>query len=85
MFFNFLELNIDTFPAGKFYKCKICIEENREKINVLIEDYKELIFTDTPIENRSLDILAYEDSSEKLDLIIQKSILILDKLESYLP
>lgn len=85
MHLDFVILDLKTFPTGKFYKCEICVEQNREIVNTMFEDYKDLIFCDTPIENKSLDIESFKGSEERLVNIIQKSVEILQKLESYLP
>lgn len=78
MHLDLVLLDLKTFPTGKFYKCKICIEANRDVVNNLIEDYKDLIFTDTPIENKSIDIDKFKDPEKRLVEILQK-------LESFLP
>lgn len=85
MFLDLVQLDVKTFPTGKFYNSKAQIEINRNLINTLIEDYKDLIFSDTPIENKSMQILDFPDKEKKLDDIIQKSITLLSKLESFLP
>lgn len=85
MYLDFLQLNIALFPTGKFYKCNLCLKEEKENVNIMIQDYKDLIFSDTPIENKSISIEDYDGSKERLDKIIQKSVDILKRLESYLP
>lgn len=85
MHLDLVLLDVKTFPTGKFYKCKACISENRDIVNALVEDYKDLIFEDTPIENKSIDINNYQDAEKRLVNILQKSVQILEKLESYLP
>lgn len=85
MYLDLLELNLKLFPACKFYTLKFHAKTNQDFIMIMLQDYKDLIFTDTPIENRSINIKTYKDANKKLDLIIQKSIDILRHLESYLP
>ena len=85
MHLDLVLLDLKTFPTGKFYKCKICIEANRDKVSNLVEDYKDLIFTDTPIENKSIKIDEFQEPEKRLVDIIQKSVEILETLESYLP
>lgn len=85
MFLDLVQLDVKTFPTGKFYNSKKRIEANRDLINRLIEDYKDLIFSDTPIENKSIKIEIFPNREEKLDDIIQKSIKLLDSLEKFLP
>ncbi|MCL6234057.1 hypothetical protein M5F03_02545 [Acinetobacter sp. ANC 5579] len=84
MHLDLVLLDVKTFPTGKFYNCKTCISENRDIVNALVEDYKDLIFEDTPIENKSIDIGEYENSEKRMVEIIQKSVQILEKLEGYM-
>lgn len=85
MYLDMVILDIKTFPTGKFYHLKKCLEANREEVNDLVEDYKDLIFSDTPIENKSLDVKEFKEAEKRLVEIIQKSVEVLQKLESFLP
>lgn len=85
MHLDMVLLDLKTFPTGKFYNCKVCMAENRERVIDLVEDYKDLIFSDTPIENKSINIKEFKEAEKRLVDIIQKSVEVLQRIESFLP